>query len=161
MLPRLTLLALLVGCGSNAPEPTPEPAPAAAPDAAPKDAPEATSKPPAGKIGGDPILPKPVVVGGIANDAVEAGIAKQMDAINACWSDARTKDPKVKPGKVLVKFTIDKDGTVNAPKTQSTSVRHEATEDCVNQQVAKASFPPLAEGKLAIVRYPFVFPPPE
>ena len=149
----VSVIALLAAC-SSAPE-TPAPEPAAVPAPAPVEAPAK----PAGSIGGEPILPKPVVVGGIDNHEVEEGIGKHMDAINACYQAARADSPKLR-GKVLVKFTISKDGKVNGAETRSTSLRNEGAETCLNEAVAQATFPALESGKIAIVQYPFVFPTP-
>ena len=114
--------------------------------------------PPKGSIGGEPILPDPVVVGGIDAKAVDQTIEAQMGEINKCWEDQRANKPGL-AGKVLVKLIISKDGSVASTSTKSTSLRHAATEDCVNGALAKAKFPALQRGKTAIVSYPFVFPP--
>jgi hypothetical protein len=148
---RWMLLALL-GCGSASEAPVPVEEPADEPVAVEEDA------PPAGRIGGEPILPDPVVLGAISADAVETVVATHMDRINTCWETERAKDPKL-AGKVLVKLVIGPDGSVTSTATKSTSLRNEPTETCVNQDLASATFPPLQGGKIAIVTYPFVFPP--
>ncbi len=145
------LFNALVACTST-PSSTPTP-----PTPVAVEAPAPAEAPPAGSIGGEPILPKPVVVGGIENEAVVVGIDAHLDAIKTCYETERAKSPKL-AGKVLVKFNIAKDGTVSEAATKSTSLRNEAAEDCINDTVAKASFPPLQGGKIAIVQYPFVFP---
>ena len=60
-------------------------------------------------------------------------------------------------GKVLVQFTIAKDGSVTKSETVSTSLRNPETEACLNERVATATFPALERGEKAIVKYPFVF----
>ncbi|MBW1878976.1 MAG: AgmX/PglI C-terminal domain-containing protein [Deltaproteobacteria bacterium] len=110
----------------------------------------------AGIIGGEPILPRPVVLGAISNDAVEEVIDAHRDAIVACYEDERAKVPGI-AGKVLIRFTIGADGKVVDVSTRSTSLRHEPTETCVEQVIAQAAFPALASGHLAIVNYPVVF----
>jgi len=146
----LVALAILTACTADPPAESP-PAPAPVTEPAPTK--------PAGSIGGEPILPKPVVVGGIENAAVEEVIGNHMASINACFEAERAKDPKLR-GKVLVKFTIARDGTVSGSSTRSTSLRNETAEACVNSAVTKATFPALQGGKVAIVQYPFVFPMP-
>jgi hypothetical protein len=143
------LLALLA-CGSTPP--------AEAPAEPVAEAPAAAEEPPVGKIGGEPILPKPTVIGAIDEKIVEDGIAAQRAAIVKCWEDARAERPHLR-GKVLVKFHINRDGTVSETSTKSTSLRHPGAEACVNERVAEAKFPPLTGGSYAIVQYPFVFPP--
>jgi len=135
----------LMACTTQAP--TPEP------DAAPDPEPAA----PIGAIGGEPILPQIVVLGGISSDEVATGVAAQNAAIQACYTTAREREPEL-AGKVLVKFNIDQAGRATAVTTRSSSLRHPKTEACVNEQVAKATFPALRSGKIAIVLYPFVFP---
>lgn len=121
----------------------PAPAPAAPP---PAEAPA-----PAGTIGGEPILPRPIVLGAISTDDVEKGIGAVLPGIQACH-----RDPK-RRGRVLVKFHIGADGAPTAAATASTSLRDPATEECVNQRVLEARFVPLRSGKTAMVRYPFSF----
>ncbi len=113
--------------------------------------------PPAGKITGDPILPTPVVLGGIDPKAVDKGLDAKMEAIKQCFETERQKNQKL-AGKVLVKFKISQDGSVSETLTKATSLRNKATEECLNQQVSQAKFPELKSGKYAIVNYPFTFP---
>jgi hypothetical protein len=143
------LLALLA-CGSTPP--------VEAPPEVVAEAPAPAEEPPVGKIGGEPILPKPTVIGAIDDQAVEDGIAARRAAIVKCWEDARAERPHLR-GKVLVKFHINRDGTVSETSTKSTSLRHPGAEACVNERVAEAKFPALTSGSYAIVQYPFVFPP--
>ena len=123
------------------------------PDAASVD----EAAPPAGSIGGEPILPQVIVMGGISTADVEAGVAEKMGAIAACYQAAVAGEPDL-AGKVLIKFTIDQAGTVASTTVRSTSLRHPSTETCVTDHVAQARFPALQSGRLAIVHYPFVFP---
>jgi hypothetical protein len=143
----VSLLILLLACSSPPLEETSAPAPAAA---------AAVS---VGSIGGEPILPSPMIIGGIANAVVEQEIVNHMEGINGCYEAALAAKPRL-AGKVLVKFQIGMDGSVANPSTRSTSLRDEATEACVNAEVAKLTFPPLERGRVAIVHYPFVFPAP-
>ena len=138
MWPLLTLFA----CGTPEPPPQPE---AVIPVATTAPAP-----PPAGRIGGDPILPKPTVVGGIAAEAVNHALGPHMGTIDGCHEGDKT-------GKVLVKFTIDAAGNVARTKTQSTSLRHPPTENCIEEAIARVRFPALSGGALAVVHYPFSF----
>ena len=154
----MLILLTLLAC-TTTPEPPAEPEPEEPTSAAdPVEEPGTDEAPPMGSIGGEPILPKPVVVGGLPNEAVDEGVEAQMKAINACYESALSEDPSLR-GKVLVRFVIGKDGTVTDTRTKSTSLRHEATETCVNEVLAKATFPELKGGGLAIVTYPFAFPP--
>lgn len=155
MIMRSSWLALLLfGCGASTEAPPAEaPAPVTTVSTAPPE-----DAPPPGKIGGEPILPDPVVVGGISREHVDQGVATLRPAIVACWEEARKSKPGLN-GKILVKFTIAKDGSVKTTALRSTSLRNEATETCVMGHLAQAKFPPLASGELAIIHYPFAFPP--
>jgi len=109
-----------------------------------------------GSIGGAPILPSVVVLGGISKSAVEAGVGQKMGAINRCYEDALANSQGLS-GKVLVRFTIAENGSVSRAEIKSTSLRHEGVEACVSSSLAEARFPSLESGKMAIVTYPFVF----
>jgi len=142
----LTLLTLLA-CSETPPDP-----------AGPVEPPLVEAAP-VGSIGGEPILPTPTVLGGISAGAVTTAIGERMEEIDHCYAVEREKKPDL-AGKVLVRFVITKNGTVRSAATKSTSLRDEATEKCVIEQVTVARFPPLQTGEMAIVHYPFVFPPP-
>jgi len=105
-------------------------------------------EPPAGRIGGEPILPHPVVLGGISTSDVEAGLA-ELDT-QACHQAFNS-------GKVLVQFTIDNEGHVTDSKLVSTSLRTPETEACLVEAVRSATFPALVTGDKAIVKAPFLF----
>ena len=167
--PSATLLsAALLGAAlalSACDEPTPSepaadvtpaaPAAPAAPAGPAADGPPDT--PPPGRIQASPILERPVVVGGISEADVEAGIAAKQADIDRCYEGARADAP-APTGKVLVNFTITGSGAVGKVATRSSSLRHEATETCLNEQLAAARFPALERGDVAYVTYPFSFP---
>ena len=143
----VVLLSLLLACSSAPPtQESPAPAPV-----------EPSSKAAGGSIGGEPILPTPVVIGGIANEVVEQGILSHMASINACYEAQLASNPKL-AGKVLVKFQIGMDGSVANALTRSTSLRNQSAEACLIAELSKVVFPPLERGRLAIVHYPFSFP---
>ena len=106
---------------------------------------------PKAKIGGTPILSTPIVLGGISKSHITDVMNKNDAAIQNCH--AQSKKTK---GKVLVKFSVNKDGTVNKPLTESTSLRDSATEDCLNKLIAGFQFNALERGSKAIVRYPVI-----
>ena len=150
----MRLILLLLACATDPPEPMlldPAPLPVAEPAA-----PIPEEPPPAGKIDGEPILPKAIVLGAIGRDEVEEAVTARGEAFTDCWKRHAANDPSLS-GKVLVKFTIAADGTVSTATTRSTSLRHEPTERCLNQAMSEIRFPPLKTGRLAIVHYPFAF----
>ena len=143
-------MLLLLACSSPAPEQAENSVPV------PERVAE-KSVAPVGSIGGAPILPDPVVLGAISGEAVDAGVAAQMEAINLCYENARSANAGL-AGKVLVRFSIAQDGSVSRTSISSTTLWDPPTEECVSAQVAQATFPALQSGRVAIVTYPFVFP---
>lgn len=102
-------------------------------------------EPAPGVISAEPILPRPVIIGAIADEAVEAGLAGVV-----C--------PATGAGKVLVRFQIRADGSVTEAEVRSTSLRDPVTEACLVDRVKAVKFPPLDGGEMAMVMYPFQFP---
>lgn len=107
---------------------------------------EAPSGQPTGTIGGAPILEAPVILGGIENSAIEEAL--DMSAIRACNRAGR-------PGKVLVRFQLKRDGQVDNVETRSTTLRHPPTETCIHKRLQATGFPPLNRGEKAIVTWTF------
>lgn len=151
----VSLLLLLACSGAPTSEAPPPPAPEApeAPEvpgaapAAPEAAAEATAdRPPGGVVGGMPILERPVILGGIDNAAVEAAL--DADALQDCNTAGR-------PGKVLLRFRIDRGGQVVTVETKSSTLRHPETETCLQERVRGTAFPELERGESAIVTWPF------
>ncbi len=176
------LLSLLLACSSSDPSTSskspppansteadqaqiPETKPAPSPQPAAETTKAPAAKKPAGNIGGIPILPNPIVLGAMDPKKVDAVIDQHMMKINECYttalkqhnqSDATQK--RALRGKVLVKFTIGKDGSVSNVSTKSTSLRNKQAEGCINETIAKATFPAPERGSKALISYPFAFP---
>ena len=144
----LGAVVLWAACSSESAPETPVEPTTPQPGEAPVDGPESEELPaPKGVVGGMPILERPVILGGIENAAVEA--AFDTEALKTCNTAGR-------PGKVLLKFRIDKGGTVVHVEQKSTTLRHEATETCLQAAVKATAFPELERGDSAIVTWPFV-----
>lgn len=112
---------------------------------------------PAGSITGEPILPTTIVLGALSSNVVEGVLSAAGNELNACYTAELEKNPGL-AGKVLVRFTIGKDGKVTAARTKSTSLWHPPTEDCLNTKLLGLQFPIPGEGGTALVTHPFVFP---
>ncbi len=148
----ISLLSLLLACSADPAEPPAvQPVDVPTPDAPAADAPAAdvpeAAAPPKGVVGGAPILDRPVVLGGIDNAAVEAALDKE--GLKSCNTAGR-------PGKVLLKFRIDKGGKVVHMEQKSSTLRHEATEACLQAAVKVTTFPELERGDSALVTWPFL-----
>jgi len=141
-------IALMFACTRSAPEVAPvSPTEVVSPEA----------RAPQGSIQGEPILPKVVVVGGIENRIVSEVVAFQRSKIERCYEAEKEASPGL-AGKVLVKFSIGQAGEVRSPTVRSTSLRNPTAEACILSVVSGIAFPPLQEGRVAIVQYPFEFP---
>lgn len=149
------MFAMLLALGACTPQPDPvEPAPEPAPEPAIG---VLAAAPPGGSISGEPILSRPVVVGGISQVAVDGVIDTLRPSFAECYEPARALQP-APSGKVLLKFLISKSGLVSDVATRATSLRHEPTEACLHGVLSEARFPPLEKGSRAIVQYPLTFP---
>jgi hypothetical protein len=149
---------LLAACNADSrperPAPSLVPAPALRQPAA---APTEPEPPPAGTISGSPILPEPIVLGGIETPAVRSVIEAAGPALQACYTAELAAHPDL-AGKVLVRFTITHDGRVSRATTKSTSLRHAPTEECLNERIGGLQFPKLPDQGVALVTWPFIFP---
>ena len=134
------MIWLFLACSTPTPEaaPTPEPAPVEAP---------VEDAPPAGRIGGEPILSTPVVLGAIDNQVVLDGV-EALD-LGPCATERK--------GKVLVQFILSPGGTVHQQKVLATSLRDPVAEQCLLDTLGTARFPELEAGVKALVKYPFSF----
>lgn len=112
---------------------------------------------PAGSITGEPILPTTIVLGALSSNVVESVLTAAESELNACYTAELEKNPGI-AGKVLVRFTIGKEGKVTAARTKSTSLWHPPTEECLNTKLLGLQFPTPGEGGTALVTHPFVFP---
>ena len=137
------MLLILLACSS--PE---EPV---APREAPRPQPVEEVPPPAGRIGGEPILERPVIVGGIANEAVEAVVQGHAATLSACHSAPAS-------GKLLLHFTLSRSGQVQELELRSTTLRHEPTEQCILNEIRGLQFPELERGEIAVVTWPLELP---
>jgi TonB family protein len=81
-----------------------------------------------------------------------------MAQIRYCYQRELTKNPTL-GGKITVKFTIAKDGTVSSASTKSSTMGNEAVETCINTRFMKFQFPEPKGGGVVIVSYPFIFSP--
>lgn len=146
------MLLLTWACATPAPvePPTPDVRPTSAPAVPVSTSP--TEQPRSGpRIGGEPILDRPVVLGGVSNEAVVAAVEAQSGRIAACRAGDAPK------GKVLVKFTIGSSGLVTDAEIRSSSVRDAAIEACVLDVIRRLEAPKPPSGGHALVQYPLAF----
>ncbi|MED5373446.1 MAG: AgmX/PglI C-terminal domain-containing protein [Myxococcota bacterium] len=99
-----------------------------------------------------------IILGSLDRSQVDAVIRRNLSRFRYCYQRELTKDPSL-GGKVTVKFTIAKDGSVSASKTKASSVGNSAVESCLNNTMMKLQFPQPKGDGIVIVSYPFLFSP--
>jgi pSer/pThr/pTyr-binding forkhead associated (FHA) protein len=106
-----------------------------------------------GTVGGDPII-----LGALDRSLIDEVIKRHMNQIRYCYQRELTKNPAL-GGKVVIKFTIAKDGTVSQASTKSTTMNNSAVENCIVSRFMRMQFPEPKGGGIVIVSYPFLFSP--
>jgi outer membrane biosynthesis protein TonB len=103
-------------------------------------------------VGGDPII-----LGALDRSLIDEVIKRSMSQIRYCYQRELTKNPALS-GKIIIKFTIAKDGSVSSANTKSTTLNNAAVEQCVVGRFYRMQFPEPKGGGV-IVSYPFIFSP--
>jgi hypothetical protein len=104
-------------------------------------------------MGGDPII-----LGALDRSLIDEVIKRHMNQIKYCYQRELTKNPSL-GGKIVIKFTIAKDGTVSAASTKSTTMNNSAVETCIVGRFMRMQFPEPKGGGIVVVSYPFIFSP--
>ena len=105
------------------------------------------------RAGGDPI-----VLGALDSSLINNVIKRNMNQIRYCYQRELQKDPRL-AGKNVVKFVIDKDGSVSSASTKSSTLGNPALDACLNGRFLRMQFPAPKGGGIVIVSYPFLFSP--
>ena len=105
------------------------------------------------KIGGQPII-----MGALDKSLIDAVIKRNMNQIRYCYQRELTKNPSL-GGKIVVKFTIAKDGSVSKASIKSSSMGNSQVENCIAGRFMQFKFPEPKGGGIVIVSYPFIFAP--
>lgn len=100
----------------------------------------------------------PIIMGALDRSLIDAVIKRKMQAIKYCYQRELQKDPAL-TGKVVIKFTIAKDGTVSQAAAKENSTGSKAVDACVTGVFYKMQFPEPKGGGIVIVSYPFIFSP--
>ncbi len=98
----------------------------------------------------------PIVLGALAKEEIQEVIRRNLAQIRYCYQRELAKNPELE-GKVVVKFVIAKDGTVQSASTRSSTLGNAVVETCVNNRFLRMQFPEPAGGGIVIVSYPFLF----
>lgn len=100
----------------------------------------------------------PIIMGALDRSLIDAVIKRKMQAIRYCYQRELQKDPAL-AGKVVIKFTIAKDGTVSQSAAKENTTGSKAVDSCINGVFYKMQFPEPKGGGIVIVSYPFIFSP--
>jgi hypothetical protein len=106
-----------------------------------------------GAVGGDPII-----LGSLDRSLIDEVIKRHMNQIRYCYQRELTKNPSL-GGKIVIKFTIAKDGTVSSADKKTTTMNNAAVESCIAGRFMRMQFPEPKGGGIVIVSYPFIFSP--
>ncbi|MFL5318773.1 MAG: AgmX/PglI C-terminal domain-containing protein, partial [Myxococcaceae bacterium] len=93
--------------------------------------------------------------GSIDREAVAKVVNSHLQEVRGCYERALLKDPSL-AGKVVLEWQISTAGAVVTAKTKTSTLRNQAVEACILQNLKTWHFPP-AKGGLVIVSYPFLF----
>jgi outer membrane biosynthesis protein TonB len=75
----------------------------------------------------------------------------------ACYLPGKQRDPKLR-GKVIVKFTINADGSAKPVANEGSNLTDDAVINCVVRTIKTLHFQKPVEGSVTVV-YPFIFRP--
>ncbi len=106
-----------------------------------------------GRVGGDPII-----LGSLDRSLIDEVIKRHMNQIRYCYQRELTKNASL-GGKIVIKFTIAKDGTVSAASKKTSTMNNGAVESCIVGRFMRMQFPQPKGGGIVIVSYPFLFSP--
>ena len=81
-----------------------------------------------------------------------------MNAIRYCYQRALQQSPGL-GGKVVIGFSIARDGSVSSARTKTSSLKHPEVEECVVGRFLRMQFPTPRGGGVVMVSYPFLFAP--
>lgn len=98
----------------------------------------------------------PIIVGSLDRSIIDRIVRQHLTQIRYCYQKELNKNPKLF-GKLKVKFTISKDGSVSQASMAQTTLQNPIVEECINEQFRRMRFPPPKGGGIVVVQYPFVF----
>lgn len=96
-----------------------------------------------------------VLLEGLDPEVISAVIRRYLPQIQHCYEMQLVSKPKLQ-GKVLVKFQIMGDGTVNDPRVVESTLGDEPAHKCILAKVKKWIFPKPRGGGTVDVKYPFL-----
>lgn len=95
--------------------------------------------------------------GVLAKEQIDLVIKERMALYMRCYEKELRRDAQL-AGKVVIRFVVDKDGSVKHAHLRATSLNNGVVESCVAAEVQQTRFP-RPSGGTVIVSYPFGFQP--
>lgn len=106
---------------------------------------------------GDPAL-QPKKEGPLAGSAISKVMNERMPTINACYTRVARSQPTL-AGRVVLRFTIQGNGSVQNVKIRETTLNNAKVEGCIVEVGKTLRFPADASGQPTKVFYPISFSP--
>lgn len=88
---------------------------------------------------------------------IELVLKQRMSLFMRCYQRELQRNPELS-GTVVIRFVIDRDGSIRHSHLRATSLHNSVVEECVVDEVDKTRFPRPAGGTV-VVSYPFNFQP--
>ncbi len=97
------------------------------------------------------------ISGALAGEVIRRTVRRNINGVKYCYEKELKRNPKLQ-GKIVVLFTIGRDGRVKKARIQSTTMHNEAVESCILRMIRRWRFPRPEKGSVT-VSYPFIFTP--
>lgn len=98
---------------------------------------------------------QPIILGAMDKSLVEAVIQRHLNGLRYCYQRELQKNPGIS-GKVVLKFVIAADGTVQATQVKEDTLGNQAVTRCLESRFQRMTFPSTGAG-IVIVTWPMVF----
>jgi hypothetical protein len=98
------------------------------------------------------------VTGSMTKAQIKRGIDAGATSIRSCYEQALVVWPRI-AGRVMTRFIIAPDGTVDSSEITSSELGKEAVECCISSTMATLVFDPPQGGGIVVVSFPYIFEP--
>jgi hypothetical protein len=73
---------------------------------------------------------------------IEGPVREKNDRIIGCWNDAIARNEKLRKARVVMKYRIEKDGTVSSATATENTSKDAALGDCITRVFLDLRYPP-------------------
>jgi hypothetical protein len=95
-------------------------------------------------------------LGGLDKSLIAAVVQANIGQIKHCYERQLIVDPNIF-GKVVMGWTINKEGAVSASSVKKSTMNNKPVENCITAKIKSWSFPKPKGGGQVLVSYPFLF----